>query len=163
MILRAVLAGTSVVVAAVAGVVTNVYTTGWGWPWAVALATLVVLGAGLQVAASLLPGGRVVRATGAGAVAVGGTVRGPVRTRVSGPTLTPVPDATPTPGSGAAPARGSGITPPGIAGAAADPGRTGDGTGDAVAATGAGAVAVGGDVTGAVETSVDGDHQGPAG
>ena len=52
-----------------------------------ALAILVVLGVGLQVVVATMAGRRqAVRAAGAGSVAVGGTVHGPVTTRVSGPT-----------------------------------------------------------------------------
>jgi hypothetical protein len=84
MVLRAVLAGASAAVSAVVGVVTNVYTDGGAWPWAVALATLVILGVGLQVAAVALRRSSAVEAAGAGSVAVGGSVGGPVRTRVRG-------------------------------------------------------------------------------
>lgn len=79
-------AGLSVLVSAVAAAVTNVFTNGWAWPWGVALAALVAVGVGLQAGLVLVEGRgrRSVRAEGAGAVAVGGSVHGPVTTRVRG-------------------------------------------------------------------------------
>lgn len=91
MTLRALLAGASAAVSAIGGVVTNFYTNGGAWPWAVALATLVILGVGLQVAAVALRRSGAVEAAGAGSVAVAGSVGGPVRTRVRGVAAKPRP------------------------------------------------------------------------
>jgi hypothetical protein len=91
MVLRALLAGASAAVSAIVGVFTNIYTDGGAWPWAVALATLVILGVGLQVAAVALRRSGAVEAAGAGSVAVGGSVGGPVRTRVRGAATNPSP------------------------------------------------------------------------
>jgi len=125
--LRGALAAASLLVSVAAGLVTNVYTDGWRLPWGVALVMLVVVGAGLQVAVIAVEGrGRqAVRAAGAGSVAVGGSVRGPVTTRVRG-----------------------------VDGAAGDVGG-GGAAGDGVFASGSGGVAAGGDVHGRVETSVE--------
>jgi hypothetical protein len=80
MLVRGGVALVSAVLAAAAGLATNVYSTGWAWPWGIALAVLVVAGVVLQLASD--PARRLIRASGAGSVAVGGTVRGPVRTNV---------------------------------------------------------------------------------
>jgi hypothetical protein len=82
----------STVVAAGTGVATNVFTDGWKWPWGVALGVFVLAGIGLQ----LLPaaaGSPVVRASGAGSVAVGGSVHGSVTTNVRGTAGADVPVA----------------------------------------------------------------------
>ncbi|MGW9024714.1 hypothetical protein ACWGQ5_10845 [Streptomyces sp. NPDC055722] len=82
---RAVAAGLSVVVAAASGLVTNVVTERRGIAWWVGLVVLVVVGALLQGWLSLKERAEPsVSASGPGAVAVGGTSRGPVETRVSG-------------------------------------------------------------------------------
>ncbi len=82
---RAVAGGVSVVVAAASGVVTAVVTAHSSAGLWVALGVLAVVGAVLQAAVigrERLPGRRVV-ASGAGAVAVGGSA-GEIRTRVRG-------------------------------------------------------------------------------
>ena len=82
MVLRGALALVSALVAAVAGVVTNAYSTGWAWPWGVALAVLVVATAALQMAQPTVK--RLVWAEGTGSVVVAGSVRKSVRTRIRG-------------------------------------------------------------------------------
>jgi hypothetical protein len=82
--LRILFGSASVVVAAGVGLVTNVFTDGWAWPWGVALVVLVAVGAGLQMAATGWQERPPVQASGAGSVAVGGSVRGRVATRVRG-------------------------------------------------------------------------------
>jgi cytochrome c biogenesis protein CcdA len=101
---RVAASGISVVVAAVIGVVTALVTTRSSWGLWVALGALVLLGAVLQ--ATVTRGERrsssKVSASGAGAVAVGGSA-GEIRTRVRGKTG----DAEPSQADGVA-ASGSG-------------------------------------------------------
>lgn len=88
--LRAVAAGISVIVATASGVVTALVTTHSSRGLWVALGVLVVVGAALQAAATYgerrQPGR--VQASGAGAVAIGGSAR-PIRTRVHGSFASP--------------------------------------------------------------------------
>lgn len=82
---RAVAAGVSVVAAGASGVVTALVTAHSSRGLWVALAVLVIAGAGLQAAVTY--GERrepCVAASGAGAVAVGGSAPGGIRTRVRG-------------------------------------------------------------------------------
>ncbi|WP_425798477.1 hypothetical protein [Micromonospora saelicesensis] len=55
--LRVVLSALSVVVAAALGVVTNAFSSGWEWPWGIALSALVVLLIGVQLGLALLDRG----------------------------------------------------------------------------------------------------------
>ena len=83
---RAVAAGVSVVLAAVVGVVTALVTAHPSRGLWVALGIVVIVGAGLQ--AVITYGERRntlrVQSSGAGAVAIGGSARAPVQTRVHG-------------------------------------------------------------------------------
>ncbi len=83
---RGVAAVVSGVASAGAGLATNVFTSSWAWRWGVALAVFVVLGVVSQVWLTVAGNGRAsgVLASGAGAVAVGGSSRGPITTVVSG-------------------------------------------------------------------------------
>ncbi|MFI5531880.1 hypothetical protein ACIA8O_25445 [Kitasatospora sp. NPDC051853] len=99
---RSIAAAATVVVAAATGVATNVATDDAGTGWWVALGMLVVLGVALQVyltVSSSDGGGTDVTAAGAGSVAIGGSLRGSVKTKASGASGS----------AGAAPAQG-GIT-----------------------------------------------------
>lgn len=80
---RAVAAGISVAVSAVSGVVTALVTSHPSRGLWAALVVLVIVGAGLQVAVTYSERReRHVAASGAGAVAIGGSARGEIRTRV---------------------------------------------------------------------------------
>jgi hypothetical protein len=83
---RAVAAGVAVIVAAASGVVTGLVTTRPSRGLWVALGVAVLMGALLQAALTFGEGRKVRRAvaSGAGAVAVGGSARGEIRTRVRG-------------------------------------------------------------------------------
>jgi hypothetical protein len=83
---RAVAAGVSVVLAAVIGVVTALVTAHPSLGLWVALGVVVVAGAGLQAAVTYSERSKTlrVRSAGAGAVAIGGSARGPVQTHVHG-------------------------------------------------------------------------------
>lgn len=76
----------AVIVAAVTGVVTNIATESSSWGWWTALVTLVVLSAGLQIYLGRQPSsaGHTAVANGPGAVAIGGSSRGAIHTRVTG-------------------------------------------------------------------------------
>lgn len=127
---RAIAAGISVVIAAAVGVVTVLATAHSSWGLWAALGALVVVGAVLQaaVAVSERHSVRRVAASGAGAVAVGGSAA-EIRTRVQG---TPV-----SPGAlGTEDVTASSAGPEGIT------------------AYGPGSVGVGGDVKGPVSTDV---------
>lgn len=82
--MRAVAAGATVVVAAASGVVTNIATQEASWAWWVGLGALVIVGVLLQLLIGLLDADRKVTASGAGAVAVGGSARKKITTRVKG-------------------------------------------------------------------------------
>jgi hypothetical protein len=74
----------SAVAGAGAGVITNVVTAHPNLALWIGLGVLVIAGVGSQVWLSTLDGSPVVAASGAGSVAVGGSVKGGIRTRVSG-------------------------------------------------------------------------------
>jgi hypothetical protein len=78
--------GVSVIVAAVTGVVTSIVTAHPSQGLWAALGVIVIVGAVLQAAVtySERERSRRVKASGAGAVAVGGSARNAVRTRVRG-------------------------------------------------------------------------------
>jgi hypothetical protein len=83
---RAIAAGVSVIAAAVAGVVTVLVTAHSSWGLWVALGVVVILGATLQAAITYSDHKKAarVKASGVGAVAVGGSAQGEIRTRVRG-------------------------------------------------------------------------------
>ncbi|WP_161983035.1 hypothetical protein [Candidatus Frankia alpina] len=81
---RAVAAGGSVLAGAVSGMVTNVVSDRPTLPWIVALAVLVALMAGLQVLLTVLDHRGSASPPGAGAVSVGGSSSGSIRTDVDG-------------------------------------------------------------------------------
>jgi hypothetical protein len=88
---RAISAGASVVLAAVCGVVTALVTAHPSRGLWVALAAVVVVGAVSQAAVTYSERGERgrVEASGAGAVAVGGSAPGDIRTRVRGELVPP--------------------------------------------------------------------------
>jgi hypothetical protein len=88
---RAVLAGASLIVASVGGIVTALVTAHPSRGLWVALGLLVVVGAVLQAALTYDERRRhnQVKASGAGAVAVGGSARGEIRTKVTGHHIRP--------------------------------------------------------------------------
>lgn len=80
---RAIAAGISVAVSGVSGVVTALVTSHPSTGLWAALGALVIVGAGLQVAVTYSERRELrVAASGAGAVAIGGSARGEIRTRV---------------------------------------------------------------------------------
>ena len=83
---RAVMVGVSVLLASVSGVVTALVSAHPSTGLWVALGVVVVVGALLQAAITYSEGSerRGVRASGAGAVAIGGSAQGEIRTRVTG-------------------------------------------------------------------------------
>jgi hypothetical protein len=81
---RAVAAGGSVLAGALSGVVTNVVSDRPNLPWIVALAVLVVLMVALQVLLTVLDHPEPAPPLGAGAVSVGGSSSGSIRTDVAG-------------------------------------------------------------------------------
>ncbi|GAA1963368.1 hypothetical protein GCM10009738_43450 [Kitasatospora viridis] len=86
MVRRSIAAAAAVVIAAVTGLATNLATDSSGWGWWTGLAVLVLLGAGLQVYltwSSSDAGGSTVTAAGPGSIAVGGSARGGLRTKVA--------------------------------------------------------------------------------
>ena len=76
-------AGVSVGVTTATAIVVNVLTDRWHWVWWVVLAALVVLNVVVYVVGGTDTPSRV-SASGAGSVAGGGNVAGPVRTKVWG-------------------------------------------------------------------------------
>ncbi|MGW6861485.1 hypothetical protein [Streptomyces xanthophaeus] len=112
--LRIVAAGSTVVLAAGAGVLTNIVSDEWSWGVGVALGVLVLLGAVLTGWLAGAPArqarqrrqtrrARTTRASGPGSVVVGGSFRGNMTTDVvatPGPTASPGPTATPGTTSG---------------------------------------------------------------
>ncbi len=88
---RAVAAGASVIVAAVIGVVTALVTAHPSWGLWVALGVAVIVGAVLQAVVTYGERERTrrIEASGAGAVAVGGSTQQEIRTRVRGKRVSP--------------------------------------------------------------------------
>ncbi|GAA2476251.1 hypothetical protein GCM10010393_02720 [Streptomyces gobitricini] len=79
---RSLVAGTSVVIAAAIGIITNIATNHAGLAWWVSLGALLVIGVGAQVWLTSTEGQAAsVRAAGAGSVAVGGSTQSTVSTR----------------------------------------------------------------------------------
>lgn len=90
MVRRSIAAATTVVIAALTGLATNLATDSAGWGWWTGLAVLVLLGAGLQVYltwSSPDSNSLAVTAAGPGSIAVGGSARRRLHTRVTPGTM----------------------------------------------------------------------------
>ncbi len=75
---RAVVAGVSALAGVIGGVATNIVTSDWRWTWGLALLATTVLMVVSQIWLSFSEGRRNVSATGTGAVAADGSIRGQI-------------------------------------------------------------------------------------
>ncbi len=75
---RAVAAGASALAGVIGGVATNIVTSNWRWTWGLALLVTTIVIVASQAWLSLSDGQRNVSATGTGAVAADGSIRGQV-------------------------------------------------------------------------------------
>jgi hypothetical protein len=92
----------TVFLAALSGIVTNYATDKQSSGWWVALGVLVFVGAIVQIALSRISNptpNETIKASGDGAVAIGGSSHGPIKTKVSGRTGSPNTHPDDTPGA----------------------------------------------------------------
>lgn len=86
---RSVAAGVAAIAGVAAGFITNKLTDAWTWTWGIGLGVTVVILVASQVVLTLSNSGNDVRASGRGAIAAGGSVRGDIDVETDGSSSAP--------------------------------------------------------------------------